>query len=1133
MRNAMSDLAAVTTARAADAAARGRALDVSHSFLVQAPAGSGKTELLIQRFLALLGRVDRPERIVAMTFTRKAAGEMRERIVSALRDAEAELPVTSPHKATTRALARAALEQDARHGWQLIAHPARLGVQTIDALCAGLARQAPLATRLGAAPRFEERAQPLYVDAVREELARAPASDPQWQCLLAHLDNNAGATVKLLAGMLGQRDQWLRELSHDDRAGFRAGIEATLAAEIRGALASVAAMFPTAIAAAIAKQARYAASHLEEGARAASLAPGLAACAEAGGLPAPTVAEQGVWHALASWLLVADAPRFRAKFDRNVGFPAKGSGPGAAERAQHSVDMKAVVAELAALPGLAEALDAVRRLPPPAYTDSAWRIVSALLDVLPRLAAQLTLTFRDAGAIDFTQGTMAALEALGAEDAPTDLLLKLDYRIEHLLIDEFQDTSFVQLALIRRLTAGWQPGDGRTLFAVGDAMQSIYRFREAEVRIIVEAQKQGKVGEVPVENLILTRNFRSQAGLVAWVNRVFPRVLGSQGDPWRGAVAFSEATADAPAVPGEAVTVEMHTDDDAEAQCVVRHIRSALAAQMQSIAVLVRARTHLDALLPALRAAGIAFAAVELDALAERQAVLDLVSLAHALVQPADRLAWLAVLRAPWCGLALPDLFAITAAADAHPAGSIAALVDAPEAAALSDDGRRRFERIARCLRPALAARGRSTLARRVRGAWLALGGAAALDDAIDLDAAEQFWALLAVHEVAGDVPDWAAFVEALGGLRLAPGAGISARVQVMTLHRAKGLEFDAVIMPGLGRSPRRGDPGVLRWRLRPQGLLLAPSRARGGDDDPVYAYLGYLAGDEERAELARLLYVGCTRAKTRLHLTAKLATRQDDDGALGWKPPGTASALARLWGALEDPIDPPPIGEHDARAIATPPRPLVRFRSGWTVVPPEPGVAVPSIPESRRDALTFDWARETARHVGVVAHRYLARIARDGLAMWDEARIERSGARIRTDLAGEGVDEGELARAASLVADALRATIGDERGRWLLAPDHAEAASEWPLSGVEGEAIAHLVLDRTFVADGMRWIVDFKTGAHEGGDVRAFLDSEVERHRDQLERYARFVAALDPRPIRLGLYHPLVRGWREWAFSG
>jgi hypothetical protein len=193
--------------------------------------------------------------------------------------------------------------------------------------------------------------------------------------------------------------------------------------------------------------------------------------------------------------------------------------------------------------------------------------------------------------------------------------------------------------------------------------------------------------------------------------------------------------------------------------------------------------------------------------------------------------------------------------------------------------------------------------------------------------------------------------------------------------------------------------------------------------------------------------------------------------------------------------------------------------------------VAVAARVEARPDALPFDWARETARHVGTVAHRLFAQIAREGLAAWDAARIAAAGPRIRVELAGEGVDGAELPAAAAQVALAVRNMQDDARGRWLFAPNHGDAASEWALAGVDGDAIAHVVLDRTFATGGVRWIVDFKTGMHEGADVDAFLDREVERYRGQLERYARFVGALDPRPIRLGLYYPLLRGWREWAY--
>ncbi len=91
-----------------DCDARLAALDIARSFIVEAPAGSGKTELLLQRFLALLARVERPEAIVAMTFTRKAAGEIRDRILVALRAAEAA-PPEEPHRALTWRLAREAM----------------------------------------------------------------------------------------------------------------------------------------------------------------------------------------------------------------------------------------------------------------------------------------------------------------------------------------------------------------------------------------------------------------------------------------------------------------------------------------------------------------------------------------------------------------------------------------------------------------------------------------------------------------------------------------------------------------------------------------------------------------------------------------------------------------------------------------------------------------------------------------------------------------------------------------------------------------------------------------------------------------------------------------------------------------
>jgi ATP-dependent exoDNAse (exonuclease V) beta subunit len=203
-----------------------------------------------------------------------------------------------------------------------------------------------------------------------------------------------------------------------------------------------------------------------------------------------------------------------------------------------------------------------------------------------------------------------------------------------------------------------------------------------------------------------------------------------------------------------------------------------------------------------------------------------------------------------------------------------------------------------------------------------------------------------------------------------------------------------------------------------------------------------------------------------------------------------------------------------------------------WSIPAPAAGVpCLPAIP-SQRETVPFDWAREAAKHVGTIAHRLFAQIARDGIAEWDATRVASIAPRLEAELAAEGVDEVELAPSVARVIEAVGRLLADPRGRWLFDPAHVDATSEWALAGVDGSDVAHVSIDRTFVAEGVRWIVDFKTGTHEGADRDAFLDREQERYRGQLERYAAFVHALDPRPIRLGLYHPLQGGWREWPYK-
>jgi ATP-dependent exoDNAse (exonuclease V) beta subunit len=789
---------------------------------------------------------------------------------------------------------------------------------------------------------------------------------------------------------------------------------------------------------------------------------------------------------------------------------------------------------------LLEDLAALRTLPDPFYSEDQWRTLEALLELLPAAVAELQLVFQAQGKADYVEVALRALRALGPPDDPTDLALAFDYRLQHILVDEFQDTSFSQLDLLERLTAGWTDGDGRTLFCVGDPMQSIYRFRQAEVGLFIGLQQQG-LRSLRLEPLRLEANFRSFPHVVEWVNTVFPGVLARRNDAEQGAVKYSASTA---AVTGEGL-VEVHpfvnADADAEAARVVALVRAALEATDGRIAVLVTARTHVDAIARELTLAGIEFQAVDIEPLGERPVVQDLVALTRALVHVGDRTAWLAVLRAPWCGVPLGDLHAIAAQPVATVEDAIGAALnvvadDLFALNAVSPDGRSRLQRAYPLLQAALAERGRWPLRIWVERAWNALGGPATVRREEDLADAEAFLDRLEQIETVADLEDVARLEERLHRLFASARSEGRARVEVMTIHAAKGLEFDTVIVPGLHRQMPTEDRELLRWtRIAGEhgGMVLAPIKAEGSDADAIYRWIELLERRRVMRERARLLYVAVTRAKRELHLlgNVKASIR---DGDITIHEPQKSSMLHMLWSAIGPEFDNvTPSAAAAAGGFAAPvPLKLRRLPLDW--LPPQPGETSRAQEAPLVDVTTerpvFDWVTLTGRHVGTLVHRELERLCRSGReAPLDTAALRQ---RLLVELAELGVPPGHCAAACDRVVAAMERTLADPRGRWLLGLDGriGEAASELAVSGVVAGQILEGVIDRTFIAeDGARWVVDFKTSTHEGGGLDAFLDEEVVRYRDQLRRYATLLRLLHPdRTVRAALYFPMLRQWRE-----
>ena len=1116
----------------ADDATRLEVVERLASFLVQAPAGSGKTELLIQRYLRLLAEegVQEPEQVVAITFTRKAAAEMRNRVLQALAAAGGP-PPEGEHERRARAWAELVAARDRERGWRLLENPSRLEIRTVDALGQWIVAQSPHAAGLGHSMRIADDLDALYHQAALRCARLLVAPDATIAAAVERLftaaDNNLARFQRLMEAMLKRREQWmplLKGRAQQDPDAVRIRLEQALADAARSELRHIRNTLEATLSAderaLLLHGARYAAGNV---------GPDSNLCALAGmdDLPADEPEQFSLWLALAE-LLFTEKSELRKTVTVAHGFP-----PGALRR--HKDDFADLLKQLAARcgPQLAELCHRLRELPPPRYSEEQWDLLRALFTVLPRAVDELRSVFAERDLLDYSQVAQAALLTLGPDGQLTPAGRDISIGIRHLLVDEFQDTSLAQVELLKCLTAAWQPDDGRTVFLVGDPMQSIYSFRQAEVTLFADMARRGLPNRKP-ELRVIAANFRSQARLVEWFNQTFAQVLTEDHDltgavSYRASVAFREA-ADDPAC-------EVHAFDTGneqrEAEFIVETIERELAHDAQSkVAILVRARTHLPLIVEALTRRGIRFRAKDVDELGSRPAVRDLAALTRALLHLGDRVAWIALLRGPCCGLTLADLWVLFRDDDTSAAFDLMR----ERQTQLSSDGQARVRRVLAILEPVLAERGRLPLARWVESAWLALGGPAAVRP--DLAASDQrdagaYLDLLAQCEVAGDLPDLRRFREQLDKLWAPPETAPDVRVEIMTIHLAKGLQFDVVIVPALEREPLADMPQLLRWRRRVldgrDDLLLAPSEEfpkRNDKTATLESYLKLLDEDCEREERKRVLYVAATRAQRKLYLTY---TRPE-----GAAPHGSLLRLIENVPAFRASTIP----HHEAAAGAQPqapqrtPAPFRRLPAvvNWPQAPAPLAFTASLRPQAGREPRhTFEWVEQTFRHVGTVTHRFLQQIARDGLDRWAGDGVAARRQQIRAALLSQGVDEAQLPAAAASVAEALSNTLADERGRWLLGA-HAEQHSERELSAEIAGDLARVKLDRTFLeADGTRWIVDFKTTRQEGGSLPTFLDAQCEKYRPDLERY-RQILQLDPAAgrIRLGLYFPLQRAWRE-----
>ena len=1204
-----------------DHEARRRALDVRLSAIVEAPAGSGKTGLLLQRYLKLLaeGGVSQPEEILAITFTRKATAELRERVLEQLHRAASGRPIAADamsFERETRALAEAVLAVDTRLGWRLLEQPQRLRIRTIDALCAEIARTLPLLSGSGTSEPVED-AESLHREAARRTLLELGGPDSilndALQVVLLHRDGNLSDCETLLARMLEQRQQWAELVPLDMEsltdehldAQVRPRLERSLEAIVCAGLNRVLDVMPQPVLAELTELA--AGLGLEP-----SYLPGeespIAVCAGRSEPPTSSAGDLERWIALLHLLFTKEGEWRKSFRPSHLKFNIS---------YEDGIALKEIVDRIQS-DELAKSLKSIKQLPPPHFPEEQWRVAKALFRLLRQALAHLKVLFAEMGRCDFSELALAACEALFVEDGATDVSSSPGARLMHLLVDEMQDTSSSQYSLLERLTRSWD-GRSQTVFLVGDPKQSIYLFRQARVERFLRTVAEGRLGDVPLEALRLTANFRSQGALVEKFNETFAHLfpqtaimtqaLGEELDvpfvqahpirqesshpqnvEWHIEVLGSQPVPDNPnPTPGELRASHMEWETR-EIRRIIEDWRArplpAGRTKPWSIAVLARARKHLTSITSELSrdygAGPIPFRAVKIDTLDERPEVLDAFALTRALLHPADRAAWLAVLRAPWCGLSLADLLLLTGEGpDADREATTVELV-ARRSHLLSVTGRQLLARAWPTLQQAVSTLGRTSFAAHVERTWLSLGGDAALS-LEHLANVRRFFAILRELE-----QDKTGAIDALAlNTRLsklyAETAVDENAVQLLTIHNSKGLEFDLVLIPGLERTTNRGRSELLNWlELDPRDgesahILLAPIGSRGEQTDGLNQWLLRVRRAREHAELRRLLYVACTRAREALHLFAACELQKDGTPRL----PDEGTLLRAAWPVVVSQLGlPVPTQEVDASISSTPIRgaallpftaieepgnglaiaasaerqvsepapalhrlplsfdPVARFVSAENVrLPYTPASALAHAPSLERPEGSF-----LVRAFGNVVHRFLQHVS-DRLASGDDpakllANLSLWEPRLVAALRNEGVAPTTSQREAPRALAALCNALTDPVGRWILSP-HRSAASEQSLTSFDSSVLRAdriFIGDSTPLADGddSIWIIDFKTTEQGSRSSERFTEDELLKYREQLERYARVSRelSLEPRKIVLGLYYPLIPRLLHWISS-
>ena len=1133
-----------------DSFAREKALNPAKSFIIQAPAGSGKTQLLTLRILNLLAHaVTQPEQILAITFTNKAAKEMQARIKSALLLADKkESEITDPLKKQMWDLANLVRKKDLAYEWDLTTAINRLNIMTIDSFCAKLISMSPQLSGLGGEANISQNPQELYEKAALSLIK--DKNSPLWEdalpCILKPLENNMERFVRLCCDLLAKREQWLPVISaiKDINTNF---LEEVLLNSLNilheQSLEKLDFYFNKI--SSEQKEVFYKISNF---------------------MIKQDLDDLSAWQKIANKLLTKDN-NWRSRLTYKEGFPPKAKfkelGIDDAQ-GKYILEIKQIALDFlnnldkTCWDQIKNILEYIKLIPDHTIDQIDLSAIQALTKILPTLAAHFKIVCTKSQQVDFNEVSIGALNSLGSEQSPTDLNLILDYQIKHLLVDEFQDTSLLQYSLIKNLTCEWEPNDGKTVFFVGDPMQSIYRFRQADVSLFMQVKKSG-IGEKHCEFLSLTSNFRTESNLINFINNACESFFPKESIPELGAVNYSKAD---PVISNtQKQHIFMHKCElDSknsgnislkQTNKIISHIKIINKNHKSNkIAILVRSRTHLSEIIPALIKNKIPFNAIEIESLYKNQLVLDYLSLGLAISQCADKTSWYALLRSPLIGLTKNDLEKIANfIKDNNQITIFEAIKSDFLLSSLSGLSKTNIQTALPILQNAINTRRRGKIAKVIYKCWVKLNGPVLYNNPQDEININLINNLLEIN--ASDSNNFNQiinhqYIEDKLKTLFSSSTDSSAKLELMTIHKAKGLEFDHVFIPALDKRTMSDKSSLILWqtnlKLDEPYLLIAPFKSQDKLLNKLYFYLKFIDSQKASYESQRLLYVALTRAKKSLYLfydeinpENKIPNKQNmgksfldllsqvvnNKDILISNSDLDLDYSSGLGSGLD--LDKNIYNKDNSNNL------INNKHSGLIKYISREYNQKQNSPNIRQNSKLnhpdkISQTEYSLQEAGKTLHFCIEQLSIHAINKWPEL-IPNLNPQIRFKLSQAGLSTDDINKSFNKINQALKNMCECEHARWILNKDHIKREHEFSLHvyNNKNKKIEKRTIDCWFIDNSNdAYIIDFKLNDAED------INSQLKIYSQQLNNYrnklARYIDSNKIKSIKTGLYFPLVK---------